>query len=174
MTEQNKMKEIRIEKVTLNIGAGKEQTVVEKGLKLLSSLTGVKAVKTLSKKRIPGWGIRVGLPIGCKTTIRNGADKLITRTLSAVDNTLSEGNFDDFGNVSFGVPEYIDISDAKYEPEIGMMGLQVCITLERRGFRVSKRKISKRKVGKKHKITKEEAIGFMKTKFNLKLKEEEK
>jgi ribosomal protein L5 len=41
----NKMKEIRIEKVTLNVGAGKDQKVLEKGIKLLTNLTGTAPVK---------------------------------------------------------------------------------------------------------------------------------
>ena len=66
----NPMKNIRIEKVTLNIGAGKDQAKLEKGLLLLSSITGLKPVKTFAKKRIPEWGLRPGLPIGCKITLR--------------------------------------------------------------------------------------------------------
>ncbi len=174
MKQTNRMKEIRVEKVTLNIGTGKEQPMVEKGLKLLKNITNAKPVKTFSKKRIPGWGIRPGLPIGCKATIRKNTTDLIVRTLSAVDNVLGENNFDERGNVSFGVPEYIDITGVKYDPEIVIMGLQVCITMERPGFRISRRKLNKRKIHTKHSIKKQEAIEFMKNKFNLKLKEEEK
>ena len=65
------MKDIRIEKVTLNIGAGKDQAKLEKGMKLIKNITGLSPVKTHSKKRIPEWGIRPGLPIGCKITLRN-------------------------------------------------------------------------------------------------------
>ena len=167
------MREIRVEKVTINIGTGKEQSQIEKALMLLKNITGAKPVKCFSKKRIPGWGVRPGLPIGCKVTIRKNTNDLIMRTLSAVDNTLQESNFDDFGNVSFGIEEYIDITGVKYDPKIGMLGLQACVTLERPGFRIAKRKVGQRKIHKRHSINKQEAIEFMKKKFNLKLKEEE-
>jgi large subunit ribosomal protein L5 len=61
----------------------------------------------------------------------------------------------------------------KYDPEIGIMGLEVCITLERPGFRIKRRKLKQKKIPVKHKITKEEAIDFMSKEFNIKVGEEE-
>src|SRR3989338_4408910 len=110
----NPMKEIRIEKVTLNIGAGKDQARLEKGLLLLNNITGIKPVKTFTKKRIPEWGLRPGLPIGCKLTLRKKkAEELLTRLLDAKNNRLGEKQFDNEGNLAFGVHEYIDISGAR-------------------------------------------------------------
>lgn len=166
------MKEIRIEKLTLNIGAGKEQAKLEKGAKLLTQLTGTPPVKTITQKRILGWGLRPGLPIGVKLTLRKGeAAKLLPRLLAAKEHRLRPENFDDCGNVSFGVPEYIDVPDAKYDPEIGIMGFQASVTLERPGYRIKRRKILKRPVGAAHRITHEDAIEFMKARFHVKLQE---
>lgn len=64
----NPMRNIRIEKVTLNIGAGKDQNKLDKARLLLKAITGIEPVKTVTQKRIPGWGLRPGLPIGCKIT----------------------------------------------------------------------------------------------------------
>ena len=66
----NLMKSIQIEKVTLNIGAGKDQAKLEKGLILLNSITNSTPIKTITNKRIQEWGLRPGLPIGCKITLR--------------------------------------------------------------------------------------------------------
>ena len=66
----NKMREIRIEKLTLNFGAGKDQSRLDKGMKLIKTLAGRQPVKTLSKERIAAWGLRKNLPIGCKLTLR--------------------------------------------------------------------------------------------------------
>lgn len=170
----NKMKEIRIEKVTLNVGAGKDQKVLEKGIKLLTNLTGTAPVKTITDKRLQAWGLRPGLPIGCKLTLRGeAAEKLIPRLLHAKDNILSDKCFDNHGNISFGLPEYMDIKDAKYDPEIGMMGLQASITLTRPGFRIRNRKIRNAKVSKTHQIKQEESINFMKEKYAIKIGEKE-
>ncbi len=168
----NPMKQIRIEKLTLNIGAGTDQDKLKKGMKLLKNITGVDPVKTISEKRIPSWGVRPGLPVGCKVTLRGEKVKdLIKRILKAKDNTLRESCFDDYGNLSFGLHEYIDIPDLNYDPQIGIMGFQVSITLSRPGYRVKNRKKLTRKVGKNHLITKEEGIKYFKENFELKVEE---
>lgn len=168
------MRQIRIEKLTLNIGAGKEQAVLEKGISLLKNITGLAPVKTTTQKRIATWGLRPGLPIGCKLTFRREqARGLAKRLLLAKRNTLSKNNFDDYGNVSFGIHEYIDIPDVKYDPKIGIMGLQASLTLQRPGFRIKRRKIMKRALPKKHCIARDESIQFMKDNFEIKIKEEE-
>ncbi len=113
------------------------------------------------------------MPIGCKITLRKGKMKeLIVRLLDAKNNTLKEKQFDNSGNIAFGVPEYIDIPDVKYDTKIGMMGLEVCVTLERPGFRIKKRSIKKRKIPQRHRITKQDAIDFMKKNFDVKIGEE--
>jgi len=142
----NPMTRVRIEKVTLNIGAGKDSAKLEKGMKLLKIITNKTPVKTVTQKRIPGWGIRPGLPIGCKVTLRGKkAIEILQRLFYAKENTLNEKQFDDNGNVSFGIPEYIDIKDIKYDPEIGVTGLEVCVTLEKPGFRIKRRRQKKKK-----------------------------
>ena len=166
------MRQISVEKVTLNIGAGKDQTKLEKGLRLIGDITGYKPVKTFTKKRIQEWGLRPGLPIGCKLTLRKArALDLLKRLLEAKDNTLYVSNVDNEGNVSFGINEYIDIPGVKYNPDIGIMGLQVCITLKRSGFRIKHRAIKRCIIPRKHRIKKEEAIDFLKNTFNLKMSE---
>jgi len=98
--------------------------------------------------------------------------ELLKRLLTAKDNVLTLKSFDNCGNISFGIHEYIDIPGTKYDPKIGIMGLQASVTLGRPGFRIGKRRIQTSKVGKTHKITKEEAIAFMKTNYNVIIKEE--
>ena len=169
----NPMREISVEKITLNIGAGKDQARLEKSIKLLKNISGIPPVKTFAKKRIPNWGLRPGLPIGCKLTLRKQkALLLLPRLLDALDNNLKKGQFDEKGNVSFGIPEYIDIKDVKYDPTIGVIGLQVCVTLQRKGFRVKHRKIMQRKIPKKHQISKEESVEYMKKNFKVNIEVE--
>jgi len=166
----NKMKEIRIEKVTLNIGAGKDQVLLKKGLKLLKTITDTNPVETITNKRIPDWGIRPGLPIGCKVTLRKEkAVNILKSLLKSKENILNERQFDEGGNVSFGIPEYINIPGVKYDPDIGIIGLEVCITLERPGYRIKKRRVYKGKIHKNHKVTKEDAIKFFEKEFNVKV-----
>lgn len=170
----NPMKQIRIEKVTFNVGAGKDQKVLEKGVKLIKNVSGIEPVKTKTMKRLQAWGLRPGLPIGVKITLRKeAAEKMIPRILYAKDEKLAESCFDDYGNISFGIPEYVDIKDAKYDPEIGMMGLQATITLKRPGYRIKDRRLRNKKVPSSHRVSKEEAIQFMKDTYKIKVGEEE-
>jgi len=166
------MKRIQVMKLTLNVGAGKDTKMLEKGMKLLEQLTGVPPVKTITQKRIPGWGLRPGLPIGCKVTLRGKeAAALIPRLLSAKENKLKKNHYDNAGNISFGVPEYIDVDGAKYDPDIGIIGFQVCITLSRPGYRVKNRRLRVSRVGRHQVITQDEAVAFMREQFKTEVDE---
>ncbi len=168
----NKMREIRIEKITLNIGAGKDQDKLEKGMKLIEYITGIKPVKTITHKRIPSWGLRPGLPIGCKLTIRGDKKyELVKNLIEANENVLKKSQFDSNGSISFGIHEYINIPGVKYNPDIGIMGFQISITLSRAGFRIGKRRLQKKKIPVKQRITRSEAIDYMKNKFNVEIAE---
>lgn len=160
------MRKIRIEKITLNVGAGKDEDVLKKGLKLLKKLSGVEPLKAITKKRIPAWGLRPGLAIGCKITLRgSNAVELLKRLLKARENKLNIKQFDGEGNVSFGVPEYIDIPGLAYDPDIKIMGLEVAVTLERPGYHVKRRKVQRRSIPKSHRIGREEAAEWMVNNF---------
>ena len=85
----NIMRNIKIEKITLNVGAGKDQVKLDKGIRLLKTITGIPPVKTKTNKRIPGWQLRPGLPIGCKITIRGKkAKEILIKLLGAKGNEL--------------------------------------------------------------------------------------
>ncbi len=168
----NPMQQPRIEKITLNIGAGKDQTKLEKGVAVIKMLTGIAPMKTVTMKRIPTWGLRPGLPIGCKLTLRKSkAVEILKRLLDAKEKKLRETYFDEAGNISFGIHEYIDIPGAIYDPKIGVLGLQVCVTLEKPGYRIKKRKRETKNVPKKHMVSKSEAMSFMQKTFGVNIGE---
>jgi len=167
------MQKVRIEKITLNVGAGKDVAKLDKGVLLIKTITGIEPVKTITSKRIPSWGLRPGLPIGAKLTLRKGpAVSVLKRLLEAKDNQLKEIQFDSAGNISFGIPEYIDIPGVAYNPDIGILGLEVCVTLEKPGFRIKRRRLERRKIPRKHTVSKSEALEFMKDCFGVKIVEE--
>lgn len=169
----NSMKEIGIEKVTLNIGVGKPGKELEKGKILLAKITDMKPTETRTTKRIPGWSLRPNLVIGCKVTVRGErAKEVLKNLLGAKENILSHRAFDKQGNFAFGLAEYLDIPTLDYIPEVGMMGLEVSITLQRKGYRIKKRTLKARKIPQRHRITKEEAINYAKENFGVLIKEE--
>jgi len=152
----NPMRKIRIEKITINIGCGESGEKLERAKKLLKKLTNKKIAVTHTHRRTT-FGVAKGRPIGCKITLRKkDAEEFLKKFLDAVDNKLSESVFDYQGNFSFGIKEHIDIPGVRYDPEIGILGMDVCVTLERPGFRVKNKRLS-HKIGKKHLIRPEEA-----------------
>lgn len=168
------MKEIKVSKLSLNIGVGGPGDKMDKAIKLLNVISGSKAVSTITNKRIPTWGVRPKLAIGARVTVRGKkAELLLKRLLHALEHKLPNKKFDNFGSFSFGIPEYIDIEGVQYDPSIGVIGLEVAVSLERPGFRVKRRAIANRKIPTRHRITKEEAISFMESKFGVKTGEEQ-
>ncbi len=167
-TKENPMREILIEKVTMNIGVGEPGERLEHAKSLIERLSGSKAIETKAHDRNPTFKLRKGMPIGAKTTLRGKkASVFLDKALASRKRVLSEGNFDNRGNFSFGVKEYIDFPGAKYDPAIGMMGFDVCVTLGRRGSRVSRRKVAFAPVGKNHVITREEGVQYAQSKLNV-------
>ncbi|MCK4634394.1 MAG: 50S ribosomal protein L5 [Candidatus Aenigmarchaeota archaeon] len=164
--KENPMREIGIEKVTINICIGESGEKLERAKKLLESLTGKNAVKTKTKKRST-FGVQKGRPIGVKVTLRkkNAAD-FLKKIIDSKERKLNIKCFDGNGNFSIGIHEHIDIPGIRYDPKIGIFGMDVCVTLGRPGFRIKRRKISK-SVGKSHRISKEESMDFVKKKFEI-------
>jgi large subunit ribosomal protein L5 len=159
---------IRIDKVTLNVGVGGAGEKLEKAKTLLQKVSGQKPVETYARKRIPTWNLRKGLAIGCKVTLRGQkAVEILNRTLTANEKRIRGRSFDNTGNVCFGVKEYIDVPGMKYDPAIGMMGMDVCVSLEKHGYRVKRRKRGQASVNTR--ITPEEAIEFMKSNFGVEI-----
>jgi large subunit ribosomal protein L5 len=168
MWAEEPMRRPYIEKVVANIGVGSSGERLEPAKKLLEKLTGKKPVSTYSKCKIPAWGLRLGLPIGTKVTLRGKeAREFLARSIDAVDGVLKEDNFDKNGNLSFGIEQYVFYSGVKYDPDIGTMGLQVSATIERPGYRVKRRKLQKVAIGRKHLLGKEETIAFIKKEFGV-------
>ncbi len=155
------MREIKLDKVTLNIGAGTDEAKLLKAMKLLEVITGEKPVKTLAKKRIAAWKIRKGLPIGCKVTLRRKkATNLLPRLLEAIENKINATQITT-GGFSFGIREYIQIPDVPYQRDIPLLGLDVSVTFGRAGFRVAKKKVRRGKLPEKQRITKEEVVDYL-------------
>lgn len=138
---QNKMREIEIEKIVLSMGAVGDE--LDKAAKLLKLISGMKVVKTKSRKRIPAFDIRPGLEIGCKVTLRGQKGKeRLKNLLEAIGNQLKEKQIE-LGGFSFGIPEYIEIPGIEYQRDIGMLGLNVSVVFKRKGKRTAVKKIKK-------------------------------
>jgi large subunit ribosomal protein L5 len=164
----NQMEGVKIAKATVNIGVGESGERLARAEQLLVNITDQKPVRTISKITNPEFGIRKGQPVACKVTLRNErADKAVKMVLDGIGNSLKASQFDKQGNVSFGIEEHIDIPGMRYDPDIGIFGMNVAITFEKPGYRIKRRRIQHKNVPNKHQVTKEETMEFMKKEFQV-------
>jgi len=161
-----------IAKVTVNIGVGEAGEKLKKAETVLEGVTKQKAVQTLSKTTNKDWGLRKFMPIGCKVTLRKkAAETFLINALKILDNRIAEYTFDDQGNFSFGVPDHTLFEGQKYDPNIGIFGMDICVTVEKPGYRIKHRRIDRRKLPQRHGVTKEETMKFITEKFNVEVVE---
>ncbi|MDR2623076.1 MAG: 50S ribosomal protein L5 [Methanobrevibacter sp.] len=164
----NPMENVVISKTTLNIGVGESGERLSRAISLLTDLTGQKPVKTFSKVTNPEFGIRKRQPIACKVTLRGEkADDAIKLVLDGIGNNINKSQFDDQGNLSFGIAEHIDMPGIKYDPDIGIFGINVNITFEKLGYRIKRRKIRKSKIPTRHMVKKDQTIRYMEDNFKV-------
>jgi len=168
----NPMQQVKIEKVTVNIGVGEGGDKLRKAEKVLEMLTHQKPVRTYAKMTNRDFGIRKGMPIGCKVTLRKQkAIDFLKEALWVRNFKLPEWSFDGEGNFSFGITDHTEFKDMKYDPDIGIFGMDICVTLEKAGYRIKRRKIEKTKVPHRHRVSRQEAIEFVKKEFNVEVVE---
>ena len=166
--QENPMRRILVGKVVVNIGVGKSGEAIERGKRVLEQVTGQTPSQRRAKKSVRDFGIHKGEPIGVAVTVRGaGTRDLIEKLLVAREKKLAESCFDSRGSVSFGVKEHIEIPGIRYDPTIGILGMNVSALLERPGYRVSRRGRRVSRVGKSHVVTKEEAIDYFKQNFGV-------
>ncbi len=166
--EQKSTVKPKIGKVTVNIGVGEAGEKLSKAESVLESLTKQKPVRTISKTTNKDWGLRKLMPIGCKVTLRKGlADKFLVEAFKTRENKLADYSIDDQGNFSFGIPDHTLFEGQKYNPDIGIFGMDISVTMNKSGYRIKNRRIDRKKIPQKHKITREETENFIVEKFNL-------
>jgi large subunit ribosomal protein L5 len=164
---ENTMKRISVGKVVINIGVGRSGEPVERAKHGLEDLTGKTPSVTTAKKNLRDFGIHQGEPIGAMVTLRRkDATDFLKRCLEAKGNKMNLSSFDDYGNISMGIHEHIDIPGTKYNPDIGIFGMNVCVSLVRPGYSISKKR-GKSRIGKEHRISKEGAIEYFTNGFGV-------
>jgi large subunit ribosomal protein L5 len=161
----NPMRKISVGKAVINIGVGRSGEPLEKARHALQELTDRQPSVRGAKKSVRDFNIHKGEPIAAMVTLRRDhANEFLRRVIAANRNTLKSSSFDNYGNLSIGIREHIDIPGTKYNPEIGIFGMDVCVSLNRPGYRIAKKR-DKHQIGKDHRIGKDEAIRFFKEEF---------
>lgn len=164
----NVMRKPRITRVILSAGATGQDLV--KAKKLLDIITKRTAhiIKAGPKQRIPELGVKPGLELGTRVTLRGQeALKVLGRVLGAIDNIVPKKNVAP-NHFSFGIKEYIDIPDMEYIRDIGIRGFNTTVVFERPGVRVKHKKIKRGRLPAKQHVTPEEIINYMGESFKTK------
>ena len=168
------MREPFIAKVVVDIctGGGEELT---RAATILENLTGQSPVQSKARQTVRDFGIRRNEAIAVRVTLRHEtAEEFLKRAMKAKDDVLLLKNWDDDGNFAFGIAEHINIPDVKYDPQLGVQGMNITVCLERPGYRVKRRRRRKAKVPYRHRLTPEESMVFVKTKFGIEILEKER
>ncbi|HOE52785.1 MAG TPA: 50S ribosomal protein L5 [Methanomassiliicoccales archaeon] len=165
---ENVMRRPYLEKVVVNMGVGEAGERLVKAQKVIEMVTGQRSRQTFSKVTNRDFGIREGMPIGCLVTLRGErAEEFLRRAFSIRENRIPSYSFDREGNLSFGIADYTDFSGMKYDPEIGIFGMDISVSIQRPGRRVARRRIMRRSIPRSHRMTREEAMEFIAQKFNV-------
>ncbi len=166
----NVMRSPRIVKVVVSAGAtGPDLVKAQKLLEILTKST-AQIIKAGPKRRIPELGVKPGLELGTRVTLRGKkAVDLLRRLLGAIDNTITRSQIAS-NHFSFGLKEYIDITGMEYVREIGIRGFNTTVVFERAGVRIKNKKIKKGKLPSKQHISPDEIVQFMEEQFKTKFR----
>jgi large subunit ribosomal protein L5 len=160
------MRELKIGKVVVHTSIGESGEPLNRAMTVIEQLTGGKPSIRRAKQTIRTFGIRKYEPISCLVTLRGrNAEEFVGRALAAVGNFVSSRSFDQLGNFAFGIKEHIDMSGTRYDPNLGIIGMDVMVCVERPGYRVKRKRKARSKIGRAHRVVREDAIDFIRNRF---------
>jgi len=169
-TASHEMREAQLEKVVVHMGIGQGGEPLADAERIIEEITGQDSVRTTAKSTVGEFGIRKGDPIGTKVTLRGeDAHAFLETALELV--AVAESQFDDTGNLSFGVEDHTDFPSQEYDPTIGIYGLDVTAAIVRPGYRVSKRDKATGSIPSSHRMTPEDAVAFLEANFDVEVAE---
>ena len=126
-----------VEKVVINMGVGDATTdakAIDAALADLTTISGQKPIVTRAKKSIAAFKVRVGMPIGCKVTLRGERmyyflDKLMNVALPRIRDFrgVSQKAFDGRGNYTLGVREQLIFPEINIDKVDKVRGMDIVI-----------------------------------------------
>lgn len=133
---KNIMEVPKLEKITINMGLGKDAVadskIVKSAFDELTLIAGQKPVTTKAKKSIAGFKLREGQEVGCKVTLRGARmyeflERLVNIALPRVRDFrgISAKGFDKRGNYSMGLKEQIVFPEIDYDKVTKIRGMDI-------------------------------------------------
>jgi large subunit ribosomal protein L5 len=165
------MRDLYIDKVVVHMGVGESGEKLVKAENIMKTITGQLPIRSIAKKTQPAFSIRKGAPIGCKVTLRGkNAQDFFKTSVGIINKIIFESQFDKSGNLSFGIEEHTDFPGMSYDPQIGIFGMDVNVVLERRGIRITRRRMEQKKLPAKQRVSKDDAIAFLKEQYQVEVR----
>jgi large subunit ribosomal protein L11e len=150
----------------LDISVGESGDRLTRASKVLEQLTGQTPVTSKARYTVRTFSIRRNEKIAVHVTIRGPkAEEILERGLKVKEYELRRKNFSDTGNFGFGIQEHIDLG-ARYDPGIGIFGMDFYVVMGRPGARVARRRQQKTRIGFSHRIRKEDTMAWFKQRFD--------
>ena len=124
----------KLEKIVLNQGLGiavADKKIIEVAINEMTTITGQKAVATISKKDISNFKLRKKMPIGVRVTLRGDRmyeflERLIRVALPRVrDFKGVENKLDGRGNYTLGITEQIIFPEINIDAISRMLGMNI-------------------------------------------------
>jgi large subunit ribosomal protein L5 len=164
----NVMLEPRIDKVVVHVGVGESGQRLVNAETILKTITHQSPVRSIAKKTLPNFGIKKNEPIGAKLTLRGkAAADFLAIALKAAGSSLKKSQFDTQGNFSFGIEEHTDFPGMRYDPEIGIFGMDVSVAMRRAGYRIARRRVCQKKLPARQRLGKDDTMEYVQKKFGI-------
>jgi large subunit ribosomal protein L5 len=172
MNGDNVMRIPRIDKVVVHIGVGESGQRLVNAEGILKAIAKQGPVRSIAKKTLPTFGIKKREPIGTKLTLRGkAAEDFLIVALKAAGNVLKQAQFDANGNFSFGIEEHTDFPGMRYDPEIGIFGMDVSVAMVRPGYRIARRRVAQRKIPTRQRLGQTDTMDYISKKFGVEIVE---
>lgn len=168
----NVMLEPRIDKVVVHVGVGESGQRLVNAETIMKTITRQQPVRSIAKKTLPTFNIKKKEPIGAKLTLRGKvAEEFLILAFKAAGNSLKKSQFDQQGNFSFGIEEHTDFPGMRYDPEIGIFGMDISVALKRAGYRIARRRVAQKKLPGRQRLGKDDTMEFVHQKFGVEILE---
>jgi len=167
------MEQLYVDKIVVHMSVGESGDKLVKGETLMTEICGgAKSVRTVARRTVPAFGLRKGQVMGCKLTLRGAvAESFLETSLAIIEKKISLQQFDQNGNFGFGIEEHTDFPGQSYDPQIGIYGMDINVVIEKKGVRIARRSAQKKKLPTKQHVRKDEAVSFIKERFNVEVVE---